>query len=154
MGLKDPLELRFVADRYGPYANRLTHLLNGLDGSYLHCDKRLADASAFDTIWFEDKKREKLELYLKSPAARDYFPAVEAADKLIDGFQSPLGMEALATVDWLIAREGVAPTLAGIREGIRNWPAGRTHAERKERLFNDRLLELSLDRLSRFGDAE
>ena len=56
LGLKNPLDLRFEADRYGPYASRLTHLLNGLDGSYLHCDKRLGDASPFDVIWFDDSK--------------------------------------------------------------------------------------------------
>jgi O-acetyl-ADP-ribose deacetylase (regulator of RNase III) len=151
MSLEDPLKLGFAADRYGPYANRLTHLLNGLDGSYLHCDKRLADASPFDTIWFEDSKREKLQLYLKSKAAREYLPALEATDELIDGFQSPLGLEALATVDWLIAREGAEPNLPSIRQGIRNWPAGPAHAERKERLFNDRLLELALKRLSAVG---
>lgn len=154
MGLEDPLDLRFVADRYGPYTNRLTHLLNGLDGSYLHCDKRLADASAFDTIWFEDSKREKLELYLKSAEARIYLPALESTDKLIDGFQSPLGMEALATVDWLISREHASPDLAGIRKGIQNWPAGKDHAQRKERLFNDRLLELALERLRKISDVE
>jgi O-acetyl-ADP-ribose deacetylase (regulator of RNase III) len=147
MNLENPLDLQFVADRYGPYANRLTHLLNGLDGSYLHCDKRLADASAFDTIWFEDSKREKLELYLKTTEAKTYLPALEATDKLIDGFQSPLGMEALATVDWLIIRENAKPNLDGIRQGIRYWPAGEIHAQRKERLFNDRLLELALERL-------
>jgi O-acetyl-ADP-ribose deacetylase (regulator of RNase III) len=147
MGLDDPLDLRFVANRYGPYASRLAHLLDGLDGSYLHCEKRIADAEPFDTIWFEDKKREKLELYLKSAEARDYLPALEATDDLIDGFQSPLGMEALATVDWLIAREDAEPNLVGIRDGIRNWPAGESHAQRKERLFNDRLLELALQRL-------
>ncbi len=154
MGLDNPLDLRFEADRYGPYANRLTHLLNGLDGSYLHCDKRLADASAFDTIWFEDSKRERLELYLKSNEARAYVPAIEAADELIDGFQSPLGIEALATVDWLIVREGAEPTLQGIRNGIRNWPAGAVHAQRKERLFTDRLLELALERLRSTGESE
>ena len=147
LGLKDPLDLRFSADRYGPYANRLTHLLNGLDGSYLHCDKRLADASPFDTIWFEDAKREVVALYLKSAEAREYLPAIEATDQLIDGFQSPLGMEALATVDWLITREKAQPTLPAIREGIRNWPAGPDHAQRKQRLFSDRLLEVALDRL-------
>lgn len=147
MGLSDPLDLGFVADRYGPYANRLMHLLNGLDGSYLHCDKRLADAAPFDTIWFEEAKREKLELYLKSKEAQEYLPALVATDELIDGFQSPLGMEALATVDWLIAREAAEPTLSGIRRGIQNWPAGATHALRKERLFSDRLLLLALERL-------
>ena len=151
MRLTDPLKLGFTADRYGPYANRLTHLLNGLDGSYLHCDKRLADAGPFETIWFEDKKREKLEFYLRSAEARDYLPAVEATDELIDGFQSPLGMEALATVDWLIAREKVEPTLAGIRNGIRHWPAGEAHARRKEGLFDDRLVGLVLDRLRGFS---
>lgn len=146
-GLENALDLRFKADRYGPYAHRLHHLLDGLDGSYLHCDKRLADASAFDTIWFESAKRAHVDLYLKTEA-KTYLPALEATDALIDGFQSPIGMEALATVDWLIAREGVELTLPAIRDGISSWPAGRQHAQRKERLFSDRLLDLTLERLS------
>ncbi len=44
LALKDPLDLRFCPNKYGPYAERLRHLLNGLDGSYLHCQKRLSDA--------------------------------------------------------------------------------------------------------------
>lgn len=147
LGLKNPLDLRFAPDRYGPYAHRLTKLLNGLDGSYLHCDKRLADAAPFDTIWFEESKRERLALYLRGPDARVYLPAIEAADALIDGFQSPLGMEALATVDWLVVRERAEPTLLGIRAGLREWPGGEGAAERKMRLFSDPLLELALDRL-------
>ena len=151
LGLPDPLDLRFKADRYGPYAQRLTHLLDGLDGSYLHCDKRLADADPFDTIWFEDTKAEKVDFYLRSGEARQYLPALEATDELIDGFQSPLGMEVLATVDWLIAREGAEPTLAGVREGLRRWPAGDPAATRKERLFSDRLIVLALARLKSAG---
>lgn len=151
-GLEDPLDLRFEANRYGPYANRLHHLLNRLDGSYLHCEKRLADAGAFDTIWFEEAKRAHVDLYLITEA-KVYLPALEAADALIDGFQSPLGLEALATVDWLIVREDVPATLPAIKEGIRNWPAGRTHAQRKERLFSDRLLDLALERLHRLNDV-
>ena len=153
MGLKNPLDLRFEANRYGPYANRLTHLLDGLDGSYLHCDKRLADAEPFDSIWFEEGKRDKVELYLKTEA-KVYLPAIEATDELIDGFQSPLGMEALATVDWLVARAGAEPTLAGIRHGIRHWPAGESAAQRKESLFSDRLLILALERLKSSSNAE
>lgn len=145
--LPDPLDLRFEANRYGPYAHRLTHLLDGLDGSYLHCDKRLADANAFDTIWFEESKRETVEFYLKSSEARDYLPALEATDALIDGFQSPLGMEVLATVDWLVSRAGVEPTVAGVRAGLQTWPAGQDAAARKNRLFDDKLIGLALARL-------
>jgi O-acetyl-ADP-ribose deacetylase (regulator of RNase III) len=151
MGLPDPLDLRFRANRYGPYAERLTHLLDGLDGSYLHCDKRLADADPFDTIWFEETKADKVDFYLKSSEACSYLPALEATDELIDGFQSPLGMEVLATVDWLVARESVEPTLAGICEGIRHWPAGEAAAKRKEKLFSDRFIMLALERLKTVG---
>lgn len=147
LGLDDPLKLGFKADRYGPYANRLDHLLDGLDGSYLHCDKRIADADPFATIWFEESKREMVELYLKTSEAKVYLPALEATDTLIDGFQSPLGMEALATVDWLVAREGVEPTLPGVRQGLERWPAGVGAAQRKMKLFNDKLIVLALGRL-------
>ena len=43
-GLDNPLRLEFSANRYGPYADQLRHLLDAMDGSYLHCERRLADA--------------------------------------------------------------------------------------------------------------
>lgn len=146
-GLENPLNLRFEANRYGPFAIRLTHLLNGLDGSYLHCDRRMADADPFDTIWFEESKRERLELYLRSEEARAWLPVLDATDALIDGFQSPLGMEVLATADWLHAREGTPLTLDGMRHGLSQWSAGAAAAERKQRLFSDRILSLAIERL-------
>lgn len=146
-GLENPLALGFIAHRYGPYAERLTHLLNGLDGSYLHCEKRLADAGPFDTIWFDETKRATVDLYFRSAEGRAYVPAIKATDALIDGFQSPLGMEALATVDWLIAREGVEPTLSAMRDALSTWPGGPGCAERKVRLFGDDLLTVAIERL-------
>jgi len=147
LSLGNPLDLRFEANRYGPYASRLTHLLNGLDGSYLHCDKRIVDADPFDVIWFEESKREKIEFYLHSAEAREFLPALEATDALIDGFQSPLGMEVLSTVDWLVAMENSEATLDGIKRGLRSWPAGKDAADRKLRSFPDKLIVLALERL-------
>ncbi len=51
---QNPLQLQFVAHKYGPYANKLDHLLNNLDGSYLHCEKRISDANPLDVIWFDE----------------------------------------------------------------------------------------------------
>jgi O-acetyl-ADP-ribose deacetylase (regulator of RNase III) len=147
-GLQDPLDLRFQADRYGPYAQRLTHLLDALDGSYLHCDKRLADAAPLDTIWFDELRKQHLHLYLQSADCRSYLPALESTEALIDGFQSPLGLEALATVDWLVNRQGCDPNLEALKEGLHRWPAAAGAAERKLRIFDDRLLGLALDRLN------
>ena len=53
----NPLDLKFNAHKYGPYANRLDHLLNNLDGSYLHCEKRISDAGPMDVIWFDDERK-------------------------------------------------------------------------------------------------
>ncbi len=145
----NPLDLRFAANKYGPYANRLDHLLNALDGSYLHCDKRIADAGPADIIWFDDSKKEYVATYLKSAEAREYLEALEATSDLIDGFESPFGMELLATVDWLIQREQCAPTVAGIKEHLGHWPGAEGAAKRKLKIFDDRLIGLALTRLTR-----
>lgn len=148
MGVDDPLDLRFSADRYGPYSDRLRHLLDNLDGSYLHCDKRLSDADPTDTIWFDEKRRPYLDLFLKQEDARSLRDILDRTTERIDGFESPLGMELLSTVDWLIEREHYKPTVSDIREGLSQWPTGPSAAERKQRLFDDRLIGLALKRLA------
>jgi O-acetyl-ADP-ribose deacetylase (regulator of RNase III) len=147
LGIQDPLKLHFQADKYGPYSDHLRHLLNALDGTYLHCDKRLSDAGPTDTIWFDEGRRKHIELFLQQETSEPLNRVLDLTSKRIDGFESPLGMELLATVDWLIQREHAEPTLPGIRSALRRWPAGDAAADRKLRLFDDRLLQLALDRL-------
>lgn len=142
----NPLDLQFVAHRYGPYANRLDHLLNNLDGSYLHCEKRISDADSLDVIWFDDDRKAVVQAYLKCEAST-FLPALESTTALIDGFESPFGMELLATVDWLLTCEDVAPAVPALREGLQRWRGGHDAAARKNRLFDDRALGIALQRL-------
>lgn len=150
----NPLDLRFKPHRYGPYADRLRHLLEGLDGSYLHCDKRLSDAEPLDVIRFDDSRKDYLAAYLKGSEFRPYRAALNFAVQLIDGFESPHGMELLATVDWLLQREGCEATVPGIQAGLRQWPAAEPSAgERKARLFDERAIGIALERLRSEPDA-
>jgi O-acetyl-ADP-ribose deacetylase (regulator of RNase III) len=142
----NPLNLQFKAHKFGPYAQRLSHLLDGLDGSYLRSEKRIADADPFDVIWFNDDRKELVQTFLRSEA-KAYAGALEETAALIDGFESPFGMELLATVDWLISRQDVEPTVDAVREGLTHWPAAGA-AERKARLFDDRAIGIALDRLT------
>lgn len=96
--LPNELKLNFRANFYGPYAANLGHLLNAMDGSYLKSDKRIPDCDPLDVIWFNDQQKSNVQTYLLSEA-KDYMVAVEEAAKLIEGFESPFGMELLATVD-------------------------------------------------------
>jgi O-acetyl-ADP-ribose deacetylase (regulator of RNase III) len=148
----NPLKLQFAPHKYGPYANRLDHLLNNLDGSYLHSEKRISDADPLDVIWFDDERKAFVQTYLKSEA-KAYTQALESTAALIDGFESPFGMELLATVDWLLDREGVAPNVPALREGLCHWRGGPDAAARKDRLFDDRALGIALERLTQPAPA-
>ena len=149
LGLDNPLDLGFRPLRYGPYADKLRHVLNSMDGSYLHCDRRISDAGPFDTISFVDEKREALLAYLTSEEAGNLRPALEKTAQVVDGFESPLGLELLATVDWLLSRAGAEPSVEGIRESLKSWGGGKFAADRKLRIFEPRLINLALERLAK-----
>lgn len=142
-----PMKFEFKANKYGPYSDKLKHLLDALDGSYLHCDKRLGDASPFEPIHFDDSKRDFVSAYFTTSEAKPYRLALEATSKLIDGFESPLGMELLATVDWLVHHENVRAETEEIRASLPQWPGGQEAAERKLRLFEDRIVGIALEAL-------
>src|SRR5699024_11865713 len=76
-----------------------------------------------------------------------FLPALKTAIDVIDGFESPYGMELLATVDWLITKEGCEPTLGSIRAGLQRWPAGQKWAQRKQQMFDDRSLQMAVKQL-------
>ncbi len=148
LGADNPLKLQFKADRYGPYSERLRHLLDGLDGSYLHCEKRLSDARPMDAIWFDEGRKECVGRYLKEGEGKPYHAAIEQTARLIDGFESPLGMELLATIDWLVSKGGCEPSVKAIHAGLHKWPGGKQAALRKLKLFDERLIELALRQLA------
>lgn len=144
--LENPLQLKFQAYHYGPYADNLRHLLNELDGSYLKSEKRISDCNALDVIWFNDSQRDKVDHYLKTQASA-WLPALEKTSQLIDGFESPFGMELLATVDWLLFKENSQADVVTLRKGLQHWPAGSRWAQRKLKLFDETYLGLALNRL-------
>lgn len=145
-GIRNPLCLQFTAQNYGPYASRLQHVLDGLDGSFLNSDKRIKDSQPLDVIRFKEEKKEQLKAYLESEG-KEYLPALELASKIIAGFESPYGLELLTTVYWLLNCEHCEPTVHDVMVGIKSWPAGPKWASRKVRLFNKRNVRIALERL-------
>ena len=63
LNLPNPIADDFAADRYGPYSDRIRHLLDSLDGSYLTCERRVADARPFDPIRFRHDRRDRISAY-------------------------------------------------------------------------------------------
>ena len=146
--LPDLFRFNFTARKYGPYSHTLQHLLNRLDGSYLRFQRRVPDSRPLDVLWFIGKQADHVNAYLNSGECKPYSGALEWAADTIDGFQSPLGMELLSTVDWLIQREGVAPTIPGVLEGVAHWAGGPDAARRKQSIFDERLIGIALEHLT------
>lgn len=147
MHLENPLKLRFRPHRYGPYADQLRHLIDALDGSFLHSNKRVADASPYESIWFEESRREEVEAFLESRAMAAYLPALNKASDVIDGFESPHGLELLATVDWILQERHPKHDARSLRQELQRWPGPEAAGKRKLEQFDERQLDVALRRL-------
>lgn len=151
LGLPDLIAGDFVANRYGPYSDRVRHLLNSLDGSYLTCERRVADARPFDAIRFRHDRSDRIGAYLTSSEASPYRAAADAVSETIDGFQSPHALELLATVDWLNRQADVALRTDDMITAIAAWPGPEGAAERKARIFTRLHVEAAVEHLRRGG---
>ena len=56
----------------------------------------------------------------------------------------------LATIDWLV-QDSIAADRDSIKTALKTWTGGEKSAERKLKLFEDRLIDLALERLATFN---
>jgi hypothetical protein len=128
-------------------------MLDALDGSYLHCEKRLADAGPMEPITVDYGRVPKVTGYLRTAEGEKFQPALSRTESFIDGFQSPYLMELLATVDWIQAHtKGARLTPAEATAAIAAWPGGNGAAERKRKLFPEDTVVLALERLQHYEE--
>lgn len=98
-----PLRLEFVRHKYGPYAETLNHVLQRIEGHFI---RGYGDRSREASIRVIPEAVEEARTFLAGDA--DTFERLERVSKLIEGFETPYGMELLATVHWIAAHESAA----------------------------------------------
>lgn len=131
----------FEKGPYGPYADSLRHVLNRLEGHYL---SGFGDASRNhpDTpIALLPGAAEEAEAFLLTQP--DTLTRFERLASLIDGFETPYGLELLATVHWIATREDATAKndIAAAITGVRAW------SPRKQKLFKEPHIRVSWQRL-------
>ncbi len=146
----NPIADDFAANRYGPYSDKVRHLLDSLDGSYLTCERRVADATPFEPIRFRHDRQDRVSAYLTSPEVSMYRPSLDEASEVIDGFQSPHGLELLATVDWLHRKSATVLEVDGMMAAIASWAGPSGAAERKSKIFTRHHVEVAVKHLRSF----
>lgn len=135
----EPLRLRFVKQRYGPYADAARHAVERLEGTYL---TGFGDGTGDASVRLQPGAMEEAEGFLADhPETCERY---ERVAELIDGFETPYGLELLATTHWVVVHEdgGDAQTAARL---VRAW------TERKGRLFTDYHVAVAWDRLDDGG---
>ncbi len=138
----EPLRLQYEKAPYGPYAKNLRHVLNAIEG---HMISGYADGG-------DDPKKpleivpgtidEASRFLSEHTETRERFQRV---NELVEGFETPFGLELLATVHWVMKYEN-----ATFQEDI----VKQTYAwNSRKKQFTERQIHLAVNVLTQKGWA-
>ena len=96
----EPLNLKFEKGTYGPYAHQLLHLLKYLNGYYIWFKEE--DNKPGTLVNIDNTKYLLVEEYMAKEISEEQKTRIQKVLKAIEGFESPFGLELLATVDFII----------------------------------------------------
>ena len=96
------LNLSYHKHIYGPYAENLRHVLNAVEGHYLSGYADGGDKPDKQLKLVPDAYEEATTFLNEHQQTRKHFDRVS---ELVEGFESPFGLELLATVHWVVAKE-------------------------------------------------
>lgn len=94
----EPLKLSFAKEAYGPYAQNLRHLLRIVEGHMINGYSDGGD-DPHKQLTLEKGALTDSEVYLASHP--ETMQRLDRVTELIEGFETPFGLELLATVHWV-----------------------------------------------------
>ncbi len=133
----EPLKLNYKKALYGPYAENLRHVLNAIEGHFVSGYADGGDAPEKE-LQLVPGAIDEAEIFLKQhPDTRERF---EKVAELVNGFESPFGLELLASVHWVVRQENVQTT-GDVVQKIHQW-------NERKRQFTPRQIALATEILN------
>ena len=138
-----PLRLKYTKNQFGPYADNLRHVLNRIDGHFV---EGVGDHDTSEMLLcLKPGAQKQAEDFLSNDAAASQ--RLKRVKALIEGFETPFGMELLATVHWIATKDETCD-INQLIEGIQNWePSQPKWNERKAKLMKKPHVEAALNQL-------
>jgi len=136
----EPLRLRYVKAPYGPYAENLRHVLRTIEGHLIAGYADGGDAPDKPLRLVPGAVRDAETFLASHPTTLERF---ERVVRLVEGYETPFGLELLATVHWVVAKEG-ARELKDITERVQAW-------NQRKRQFTPAQIKLAAERLREQG---
>lgn len=137
-----PLDLAFVKHKYGPYSDKLRHVLKAMDGHYI---QGVGDHAGEADIVAMPEALDEAEKFLEAEGGQELRDRVKRVEQLIEGFETPYGMELLATVHWVSTREEKGINVNDAIEAVHSWNA------RKHQMLQAPHIAIAWDRLKEDG---
>lgn len=137
------LRLNFTAHHYGPYSPQVEHVLYALNGKYIKgLEQR--ESKPFEPLIMNYETLDEVKNWVSEQLTIEQKQRLRSVLKLIDGFQSALSLEILATVDFL-SKENPLLTIDEIYQKIEQW------SERKKNLMKKEYVSIAKDHLENHG---
>ncbi len=137
----EPLRLRYEPGHFGPYAANLNKVLERIEGHLIR--------------GYGDSQKPDAEIGLLNGAVREADALLVSHDDsrgrlkrvgdLIEGFETPYGMELLSSVHWVAKHDGSVRTADDAARAVHAWN------ERKRRMFPDAHIQVAWSQLDTSG---
>lgn len=136
--LGDELNLQYAKKQYGPFTNKINHILQDMEN---HFTRGYGDRVQKAEIRLLEGAINEADSFLQGE--NNYLEKINQIERLIDGFETPFGMELLSTVHWVAVRECDRPlSQEDIVKKIQQW------SNRKKNLFQLNHINEAFNRLT------
>ncbi|EKD88153.1 MAG: hypothetical protein ACD_35C00035G0003 [uncultured bacterium] len=98
----EPLQLKYQKGHYGPYAENLRHVMSAIEGHLIHGYADGGDSPGKQISLVPGAIADASEFLNNHGETRRRF---EMVSQLVEGFESPFGLELLSTVHWILKNE-------------------------------------------------
>lgn len=132
----EPLRLKYAKALYGPYAENLRHVLHAIEGHFISGYWDGGDEPGKQLELVPGAMRDA-EAFLKNK--QDTVGRFERVAQLVEGFETPFGLELLSSVHWVTAQEK-ATTIEDATAKLYAWNERKKH-------FSSRQIGIAFDTL-------
>ena len=136
----EPLQLYYKKAPYGPFAENMSHVLHAVEGHFISGYLDGGDAPDKRLNIVPGAVAGATEFLTNDPGTNERLNKVIA---LVDGFETPFGLELLATVHWVITKEE-ATTVEDVIQRTYNWNS-------RKRMFYSEQIALACEVLESKG---
>lgn len=132
LGEKEFARMSFVPHYYGPYSVGVGHMLNAVNGKYIHGLEQM-DRKPFEALMLDYGRKAEVSEYVHHSLTETQIGHIKQLLRLIDGYESAYALEVLATVAYE-RKEHPGITLEETIGQIESWSSRKKNLFKREHI--------------------